>query len=94
MTEQSEAALEQPTVWRIVWENGGLEWASSWSIHYDMVRDYLDEYQTNMPGANVRMQAADVAKLENIRTMDFSPTEEPPDEERPMLPMEEPLDGE
>lgn len=62
----------RPVVWRIVWERAGLTMRSDWSIHHDVVREFLDEKRRDMPGANARMERARVQSVEDIEIMEFS----------------------
>lgn len=58
-------------VQRVVWEDGPFIFKTEWMNHYDLVRELYDEKRTAMPGANVRLQMADVETVTNIRDMDF-----------------------
>ena len=66
----------RPTVWRVVWKRAGLTMRSDWSIHYDVVREFLDEKREQMPGTDARMEAATVQSVEDVRIMDFSALDE------------------
>lgn len=68
--------MSKPTVWRVVWERAGLTMRSDWTIHYDVVREFLDEKKRNMPGTEARMERATVNAVEDVRVMDFGDTDD------------------
>jgi len=56
------------TVWRVVYDLSGITMRSDWSVHHDMIRSFADEFSTNMPGTNVRIEAAEVKEAEVVGT--------------------------
>lgn len=63
-------------VQRVVWEDGPYICKTEWMSHFDIVRDLYEEKRTAMPGANVRMQQADVETVTNIFEMEFPALED------------------
>jgi len=51
-------------VWRVVYNLSGIVMRSDWSVHHDMIREYADEFATNMPGAEVRIESGEVQGVE------------------------------
>lgn len=56
------------TVWRVVYDLAGITMRSDWSVHHDMIRGFADEFAENMPGTDVRIEAAEVSGAEVVGT--------------------------
>jgi len=56
------------TVWRVVYDLSGITMRSDWSVHHDMIRAFADEFATNMPGTDVRIESAEVQDVEVVGT--------------------------
>lgn len=64
-------------VWRVVYDLAGITMRSDWSVHHDMIREFADEFATNMPGTNVRIEQA---KVENVEVVGTQSVRVDPDE--------------
>lgn len=61
--------VNNASVWRVVWNDGAFTFKSEWNIHFDVVKALYDDYSKSMPGAEVTMQKADIATVENITNL-------------------------
>ncbi|AGC34443.1 hypothetical protein HVTV-2_gp73 [Haloarcula virus HVTV-2] len=80
-------------VYRVVWERAGLTMRSDWSVHYNVVREFMEEKRRNMPGTEARIERGRVSSVEIVEYSALDEEAEPADdfaiEDEPMAVNEE-----